>query len=85
MLLTASQVLEVFAPIVVDLAMPRNVAPELNGLAGSIRVVDLDDLKHWYRREVADMARIFEVSKEIVQQHKEMYEKLTQSFQGRNA
>ena len=71
--------------VVVDLAMPRNVAPELNGLAGSIRVVDLDDLKHWYRREVADMARIFEVSKEIVQQHKEMYEKLMQSFQGRNA
>ncbi len=71
--------------VVVDLAMPRNVAPELNGIADSIRVVDLDDLKHWYRRKVADMGHIFEVSKDVVEQHKEMYDKLIQSFQGRNA
>jgi precorrin-2 dehydrogenase/sirohydrochlorin ferrochelatase len=71
--------------VVVDLAMPRNVAPALNGIADSIRVVDLDDLKHWYRREVADMARIFEVSKAVIDEHRDMYDKLIQSFQGRDA
>ena len=67
--------------VIVDLAMPRNVAPDLNGIADSIRVVDLDDLKHWYRRKMADMARIFELSKEVVEQHADMYEKLIVSFQ----
>ncbi len=70
--------------VVVDLAMPRNVAPELNGIADSIRVIDLDDLKHWYRREKADMTRIFDVSRNVTDEHREMYEKLIESFQGRN-
>jgi glutamyl-tRNA reductase len=70
--------------VVVDLAMPRNVAPELDGVADSIRVLDLDDLKHWYRREKADMARIFEISNNVLEQHRDMYDKLLTSFQGRN-
>jgi glutamyl-tRNA reductase len=70
--------------VVVDLAMPRNVAPELNGIADSIQVIDLDDLKHWYRREKADMARIFELSKDVIDRHRDRYEKLIESFQGRD-
>lgn len=70
---------------IVDLAMPRNVAPELNGITSKIHVVDLDDLKHWYRREAADMSQIMERSFRIAAEHREMYEKLTSSFQGRNA
>ncbi len=70
--------------VIIDLAMPRNVSSDINGIAGVIKVIDLDDLKHWYRRECADMARILEISKEIIKQHQDMYEKLTESFQGRN-
>jgi len=70
---------------IVDLAMPRNVAPELNGVSASIHVVDLDDLKHWYRREGADMTEIMERSVRIATDHRDMYDKLTSSFQGRNA
>jgi glutamyl-tRNA reductase len=69
---------------IVDLAMPRNVAPELDGVTSSIHVVDLDDLKHWYRREAADMSQIMERSYRITTEHQEMYEKLTSSFQGGN-
>jgi len=71
--------------LIVDLAMPRNVAPELGGLTGHIRVVDLDDLKHWYRREMADMSRAFELGKETVAEHRGMYDKLTAGFTGNNA
>lgn len=70
--------------IIVDLAMPRNVSPDINEVSRVIKVVDLDDLKHWYRREVTDMSQIFELSNTIVKQHQDMYEKLTESFQGWN-
>jgi glutamyl-tRNA reductase len=70
---------------IVDLSMPRNVAPELNGITPNVRVVDLDDLKHWYRREAADMSQIIELSLRLTSEHRDMYEKLTSSFQGRNA
>ena len=70
---------------IVDLAMPRNVAPELENLSPNIDVVDLDDLKHWYRRKAADMARVYEVSKEVVDRHQEYYDKIVHSFQGGNA
>lgn len=78
-----------FAPgrttLVMDLAMPRNVDPQLDPAGGQIQVVDLDDLKHWYRRNLADMAHILELSRDLVHQHKAMYDKLLESFQGRNA
>lgn len=66
--------------LVVDLAMPRNVEPALNGLGDAIRVVDLDDLKHRFRRERADMARIFEISTQVVAGHEELYAKLCEAF-----
>ena len=69
---------------IVDLAMPRNIAPELDGITSNIHVVDLDDLKHWYRREAADMSQIMECSRKLTAEHREMYDKLTSSFQGRN-
>ncbi|MFW6367221.1 MAG: hypothetical protein ACOC0L_00995, partial [bacterium] len=71
--------------LLVDLAMPRNVAPEVNALSANLQVVDLDDLKHWYRREMADMARIFECSNHTVASHRDMYDKLINTFQGGNA
>lgn len=71
--------------LIVDLAMPRNVAPEVNDLGEALRVVDLDDLKHWYRREMADMVRIFEISTHSVAEHRDMYDKLINTFQGGNA
>jgi len=70
---------------IVDLAMPRNVAPELDGITSNVHVVDLDDLKHWYRREAADMSQIMACSQRLAAEHRDMYEKLTSSFQGGNA
>lgn len=70
--------------LVVDITMPRNVEPELDGISQNLNVVDLDDLKHWYRREKADMVRIMDLSKDIVREHKDLYDKIISSFLGRN-
>lgn len=71
--------------VIVDLAMPRNVDDRLDGLDGRLAVVDLDDLKHWYRRRGVDLADIRRVAADIVAEHKDMYDRLIASFQGGNA
>ena len=70
--------------LVIDLAIPRNVSPELGKLMPNIKVIDLDDLKYWYRREAVDMAKIFEISNVITNEHKDMFEKILYHFQGSN-
>lgn len=70
---------------IVDLAMPRTVDPALDGLSPNFHVADLDDLKHWYRREAVDMTRIFELSRTAVHEHRDMYDKILNNFQGTNA
>jgi glutamyl-tRNA reductase len=70
---------------VIDLGMPRNIDPELDDLSSDITVVDLDGLKYWYRRELTDMNDILSRSRGIIAEHKDLYEKITNSFQGGNA
>jgi len=67
---------------VVDLGVPRNVAPELDGISSDIHVADLDDLKHWYRREAADMSEIMDIARSTVDEHRDMYEKLLRGLTG---
>jgi len=61
---------------IVDLTMPRNVDPELDGVVPNLSVADLEDLKEWQSRETADMQRVFEVSRKIVDDHRDLFEKL---------
>ncbi len=69
---------------VIDLGMPRNIDPELDDLSADVTVVDLDGLKYWYRRELTDMNEILSQSRAIVMEHRDLYEKITQSFKGGN-
>ena len=62
--------------LICDLTMPRNVDPALSGLRASLRIADLEDLKHWYRREMADLGKIFELSVKTVSDHMDLYERL---------
>jgi glutamyl-tRNA reductase len=71
--------------LMVDLAIPRNIAPELNGLTPNLRVVDLDDLKTWSRRHSEDLVRVYELSRRVVQEHTDLYERLVKTLQNRNA
>ena len=71
--------------LVLDLGVPRNVAPELQGLNDNLRVVDLDGLKAWQRHGNGDLARLLEASHATVTKHREMYDKLVSDVQGGNA
>jgi len=68
----------------IDLGMPRNIDPALDDLSPDISVVDLDGLKHWYRRELADMDLILSRCRTLINEHQELYDNIIQSFQGRN-
>ena len=68
---------------IVDLGLPRNVAPDLDGNGSNIHVADLDDLKHWYRREAADMTDVLDKANAIVDGHGDMYAKLVRGLRER--
>jgi len=59
-----------------DLTMPRNVDPALNGLRPNLRGVDLEDLKHWFRRERSDLDEILDLSSQTVAEHMDLYERI---------
>jgi glutamyl-tRNA reductase len=68
--------------LLMDLTMPRNVDPALNGLHPNLRLVDLEDLKHWFRREAADIDKVLKVGNKTVSEHVDMYEKIIRAFEG---
>ena len=69
--------------LVLDLAMPRNVEPELASVPG-VRLVDLDGLKAWDRARRGDALRLRELGAAVVENHRELYEKLLLHIQGWN-
>ncbi len=66
--------------LAIDLGTPRNISPELPRLMPSLKVVNLDDLKHWHRRNVVDMSRLFEISNKVIAEHAKNYEKIVASL-----
>jgi glutamyl-tRNA reductase len=49
--------------LIVDLTMPRNVDPALDGCTPKLAVADLEDLKEWYGRETVVMEKVFDLSR----------------------
>ena len=62
--------------LIVDLTMPRNVDPTLDGLTPNLAVADLQDLRDWDGRETVDMQGALDLSRQIVDEHRDIYEKL---------
>ena len=69
----------------IDLGMPRNIEPALGDLSPDIRIVDLDGLKYWRRRETVEMDEICHRCHGIIGEHREQHERIIRSIQGGNA
>lgn len=66
----------------IDLGMPRNIDPVLSGISSGIRLIDLDGLKRWHRREAAELEAVFTLCRRIIGEHREQYDRIVKSFQG---
>lgn len=62
--------------LIVDLTVPRNVDPALDGCTPNLAVADLEDLKNWDGREAVDMEGVLGLGRQIVDEHRDLYEKL---------
>ncbi|MFA7231099.1 MAG: hypothetical protein WC071_07485, partial [Victivallaceae bacterium] len=68
--------------LIVDLGMPRNVAPEF--VASGIELVTLEDLRCWYRREKFDVTGLVEENSGLSELRHELYNKMMFRIQGKN-
>jgi glutamyl-tRNA reductase len=71
--------------ILIDLSLPRNISPALEDRGENIQIADLDDLKHWFRREQADMKKIMTICSNLLQENRESYDRITSSFESRKS
>ena len=62
---------------IVDLGVPRNVSPGLSQAPPGINLIDLEALQRWCRSETTELKAAMEVAEKIIDQHREMVEKLT--------
>jgi siroheme synthase-like protein len=70
--------------IVIDLSVPRTIDANLKNSICTLKMIDLDGLKIWYRIEQVDRANLLSISHEIVQTNRDIYDKFITSITGRN-
>jgi len=68
--------------LVIDLGMPRNLAPDLAARLAPSERVDLEGLKHWTATRDGSLERALARAREIVAEHKDGHASLMQRFQG---
>lgn len=62
--------------VLVDLGVPRNIAPDFSAGRNHIRVVNLDDLNQWDRRNEGCLGQALEVGYRVINEHFEEYERV---------
>jgi glutamyl-tRNA reductase len=66
----------------IDLGMPRNIDPELGTKCNNIKVIDLDVLKHWYRKSTGTLNQVLKICADITESNRDKYERIRNSMQG---
>ena len=70
--------------VVIDLSVPRSIDPALGEHPG-IKLVNLDDLKHWHRRNTADMDEVHRRAAAVIAEHQQGYDKIVETIRGRRS
>lgn len=65
---------------VIDLGMPRNVSEDLAELRKDVNFTNIEDLKHWHRRNNCDMVQVLATAEKIIDEHRDIYEKFVRGF-----
>lgn len=60
----------------IDLGIPRNVSLE----SDRVQLCNLDDLKHWHRRENCDFEKVIATALKVVEEQREVYERFRKSY-----
>jgi glutamyl-tRNA reductase len=63
-------------PVIIDLGVPRNVAPDFAAGRDSLRVADLDDLDHWSRGDAGALHQALIAADRIISAHHGEYERV---------
>jgi glutamyl-tRNA reductase len=66
--------------LLMDLAMPRGIAPTLATMSDKLSVVDLDDLKRWHQHTFITLPTIVQTSRRIIEDHRTLYDRIVKSF-----
>lgn len=69
--------------LLIDLGMPRNLDPSL--ASASVVIADLDVLKHWYRTRNGSLGRAMAICRNVLEEHRDIYERIRSSLQGGRA
>ena len=70
--------------LIVDLGVPRNVSPDLAQLLPNAEIANLDQIKQWSYQKHGHLENAMGRSRSIADGHREKYDALIESFQGRN-
>ncbi|MDO9542657.1 MAG: NAD(P)-dependent oxidoreductase [Kiritimatiellia bacterium] len=62
--------------LLLDLSVPRNIEPELANIVHGVKIVDIEDLKRWRQPQIPPLDRVFEISRRIILEHQDLYEKM---------
>jgi glutamyl-tRNA reductase len=68
-----------------DLSIPRAIDPDLLQHAPQLQLLDLDGIKKWYRIEQADKETLLTLCNSIINENRDIYDKLIASITGWNA
>jgi len=69
---------------VIDIGMPRNVEPCLAEIREDVNFMTMEDIKHWYRKRHHTIKNLYSKADNIIEKHKDEYEKFSNSFIGRH-